>query len=137
MRPKLISLLAVPALLLVGCSTAEPAPSDPAASSAPTASATPTATATDAEEPATADDAAAEAAFLEGVSTVTDKASQLPKNLRAKAEDSYLLKRGKEYCETIAKKGTAEPEQTVDNADDLAIESMILTSARIYLCPAD
>ena len=133
MRPKFVALVAVSALALVVCSSAaEPAP-------APTATSTVAATspASAADGPTKTDNAAAEAAFIEGLSTVTDKASQLPKNLRSKAEDSYLLKRGKEYCETIAQTGTAEPEQTVNNADDLAIEAMILNSARTNLCPAD
>lgn len=132
MRPKFVALLAVSVLALVGCSAASETAPGPAGG-AP-ASATPSASVEPSPSKEVGED---EEAFIEGLSTVTDKASQLPKNLRSKAEYSYMLKRGKEYCETIAEKGTAEPEQTVNNADDLAIESMILISAQIYLCPAD
>lgn len=131
MRPKLVALLAVSAIALVGCSaTAEPLPEPSATISAPT---NPPA-ATQPEETNTA--GKQEEAFLTQLSDIKDKADQLEGNLKKKATDSYLIKRGEKYCDLLEETEAVEPLPSNSNdTTDYQIETMILQSARTNLCP--
>lgn len=129
MRPKLIALLAVSAVALVGCASGETA-SKPIAD--------PSQSVTVAAEPSPSQDAtASKDAFLTQLEVIKEKKSQLEGKLKKKASDEYMLERGDKYCELLEDNELVEPiYSNGKDATDLQIESMILQSARINLCPA-
>ncbi len=135
MRPKLVSLLAVSALALVGCSAAEPAPTT---TPAPTATETLNATPSESAEAESSQEADGdEEAFLAQLTFIRDAKEDLSGDLKKKTSETYQLERGEEYCELLEKDPMTEPRyKDGTDATDLQIESNILMAAKLHLCPS-
>lgn len=157
MRPKLLSLLALSAIALVGCSAPTPNSTEPEK--------TPTKV-TETTDPSTGETINLDANGYEIepsetanpgpmqerppagpepehifnsslASTFEGKEDRIDKSIRHKLKESYYVDRGKVYCEKVESGEEVEPMTDTKLDDDYVIEQQIMLSAQIFLCPID
>lgn len=134
MRPKLLSLLAVCAVALVGCSAAEPGP---APANTPTASAVDKTPITEAEALEAEPSAAPEELFLDSIHSVVDGNENLFKGEEQKmTSETYWLDQSDMYCDQV-ESGKIPVEPTTLSANGIQLERTIISSSIQYLCPTD
>lgn len=129
MRPKLVSLLAVSAIALVGCSSAAQSTTDAPQS---TATSSPTPIAKPTTEPSAPSN---EEAFIEAVELqIEDKEEALEAGLPAKKmTEEYWLERGEIYCEQQAESSLEAPR--LKSALENRFEGVLMSASLTALCP--
>lgn len=134
MRPKLIALIAVPALAFTGCAAnedqvttqktiVEPATSEP-------------------EQVVPTEDPYAERSVEEFyvdslVHTFESSKNNAPESLHYKMEEAYIMERGEYYCEKVEAGEKVEQIHNLDVNIEDEIENRIILNATMFLCPSE
>lgn len=137
MRPKFVALLAVPLLVLAGCSAAEPAPTPAETPETPSASAVDKTPITETEALEAEPSAAPEELFLDSIHSVVDGNENLFKGEEQKmTSETYWLDQSDMYCDQV-ESGKIPVEPTTLSANGIQLERTIISSSIQYLCPTD